>query len=213
MPATPIDVNAELCFVTARMMLDDQNVQLWQDNILMPMMYQAHLELQQFLKSRASPVMKGYDYLTLPHYQTQFPANIGDLTSPIFLWERPSGSSVDFSPMTETDVLPLTPPINSVLTYWMWFQNQIIFTGANIDTDVIVFYWRRVPVPTQPSDLIGIIDGEQYLSPRIAALAAGSVGEEATSSVANALAQSQLQVVLASNRTRAPQLAGSSVHP
>lgn len=213
MSVVPIDVTAEACFVTARMFLDDQNDQLWNDNVLMPMMYQAHLELQQKLKSRASPVMKNYAYITLDAYQTQFPSNIGDLTSPIQLWERPSGSNVDFSPMTETDVLPLTPPINSTLTYWMWYQQELIFTGANINTDVIVFYWRRIAVPTQPADLIGIIDGDQYLAPRIAALAAASVGEEQTSGIASALAEAQLQFVLSANRSRAGQLIGTSLHP
>lgn len=208
-----VNVSAEVCFNLARMMLNDTNQQLWSDNILMPMMLQAHLELQQFLKSRACPIMKDYEIITLDAYQTQLPGVIGNMVAPIQLWERPSGSQADFTLMTETDTLPVTPDITNILTYWMWYQQLLYFAGATIDTDILIFYWARLAVPTASTELIGIIDGEQYLGPRIAALAAGSVGEEQTSSIANALAQTQLQVVLQSNRSRAPQGIGSSLHP
>lgn len=197
----------------ARVILNDQNIQLWDDVILMPIMLQAHLELQQKLKSRASPVMKAFANLIVNPYETILFDQPDDLTSPIKLWEKPLGAPDSaYQLMTETDELPFTSAANQ-LTWWAWVYDTILFVGSYLSIEVLVNYWRRVPVPTDPADLIWIIDGEQYLAPRIAAIAAGSVGETETSSVAGALAEAQLQIVLSGNRSRAPQSIGTSPHP
>lgn len=216
MPVVPIDVTAGTCFDTARMFLNDHglNTQLWDDPALMPMMYQAHLELQAKLKSRASPVMKGFAYIIVPAFVTILGAlTPNDLTSPIKLWEAPLGSVDGYMPMTEANVAPINAKQDNHLIYWMWSQDQIYFVGSTLTSQIVIYYWRRIPVPTTSNDVIGIIDGEQYLAPRIAALAAGSVGEEATASIATALAESQLQIVLNANRSRAPQNTSITTHP
>lgn len=222
MPVTPIYATAASVFSTARMLLNDSGIkldgtlnpiQLWSDPVLMPMMYQAHLELQQKLKSRAAPIMRGIATINLIPFQTQLIGNPSDITSPIKLWERPLGSNVLFQPMTEADILPLTAPSGNNLIYWSWWQESLTFVGAALSTSIIVDYWRRLPIPTNSGDLIGVIDGEQYLAPRVAALAMASVGETATSQVAAALAEAQLQIVLSANRSRAPQNIGTSAHP
>ena len=212
MPITQTQVTASQCFQTARMLLNDANMQLWQDAVLMPMMYQAHLELQQKLKSRAAPIMKGITNFPVPAYSTG--TTVWDMTSPIQMWEKPQGApDQNYQPMTEIDVIPTMVDRTTTLRYWSWFQEYISFLGATIATNVLVVYWRRLPVPTSSGDQIGIIDGEQYLAPRIAALAMGSVGEEQTISVATALAEAQLQFVLSANKSRAGQVIGTSVHP
>lgn len=211
MPTTIPD--AEQCYNTARMLLNDVNEQLWTDNVLAPMMNQAHLELQAKLKSRASPVMKGFADLVVTAYTFELPDIPADLTSPINIWERPDGSTGDFQPMTETDVLPLIYPTSTNLVWWCWFQENILFSGAALNTEILLNYWRSIPIPVSGTDSIGIVSGEQYLGPRIAALAAGSLGEQQTSSVCAVLAEAQLQIVLSANRSRAPQNIGVSVHP
>lgn len=216
MPVIPIDVTAETVFNMSRVLLNDVNIQLWSDTVLMPMMYQAHLELQQKLKARASPVMKGYAYVTVDQYETFFPPGGGpvDLTMPIFMWERPYGSTVEFQPMTEAGILPfLAPGTNPNLIWWSWIQDTVQFVGASLIVEAVLLYWRRVPVPTVASDLIGIIDGEQYLAPRIAAIAAASVGEVETATQASTLAESQLNVVLSANKSRSPQVIATSFRP
>lgn len=214
MPTTPVYATAGSVFTTARMLLNDANIQLWNDTVLMPIMYQAHLELQQKLKSRASPIMRGVAFINLIPYQQQLLNNPADMTSPIKIWEKPLGAAnSSFQPMTEADVLPLLGPTTSNLVWWSWFQESLLFLGSAIGISIFVDYWRRLPVPTSSGDLIGVIDGEQYLAPRIAAIAAGSVGEQQTSTVCAALAEAQLQVVLSSNRSRAPQNISTSVHP
>ena len=203
------------CFNAARMFLNDNGIptQLWTDNVMMPMMQQAHLELQAKLKQRASPVMRGYQLATLQPFDTAISPPIVDLLLPIRIWEKPRGApQTSFQIMTETDMLPFVV-VSSALVYWMWIHDVITFVGATISNDIFVDYWRRIFVPTASSEDIGIIDGEQYLGPRIAAIAAGSLGEEVTSGIANALAETQLQIVLAANKSRVPQAPNASINP
>lgn len=213
MPEVVVEGTAETCFNMARVYLNDVNIQLWSDEVLLPMMKVAHLELQQKLKSRASPVMKAWAGLQVNAYDAYLLDQPPDLTSPIKIWERPFGATGDFAPMTETDVLPFLYPQTPNLIWWMWIENLINFVGATVITEIVLLYWKRLPIPTLPTDPIGIIDGEQYLGPRIAAIAAASVGEEATSSACAALAEAQLQIVLSGNRSRAGQQIGISSHP
>lgn len=215
MPSLFLPTLASDCFDTARMFLNDHglNTQLWTDQTLMPMMKQAHLELQAKLKQRASPTMRAYQTFTLPIFAVELIPGPSDILSPIRLWEKPRGAPAStFQIMTETDMLPFAIP-GETLVWWMWDQDTIMFVGAAIQIDIFVDYWRRIPVPVASTDEIEIIDGEQYLSPRIAALAAGSVGEETTSAVANQLANEQLQIVISSNRSRMPQGPDNSMHP
>lgn len=215
MPSLFLPALASDCFDTARMFLNDHglNTQLWTDQTLMPMMKQAHLELQAKLKQRASPTMRAYQTLSVPVFGVELiPAPI-DLLSPIKLWEKAHNAPAStFQLMTETDMLPFAIP-GETLTYWMWDQDVIMFVGAAVIIDVFVDYWRRIPVPVASTDEIEIIDGEQYLAPRIAALAAGSVGEETTSAAATQLANTQIEIVISSNRSRMPQGMDASLHP
>lgn len=214
MPIARVTFNAEETMDLARVFLNDQNVQLWDDNLLMPMLYQAHLELQNKLRMRAAPVMKGFLGLTIPAFQFALLNPPTDMTAPIQIWEKPTGaSSESFQLVTETDVLPLLAPTTNNLVYWAWMEESIMFAGAILDTDVFIIYWRRIPIPTSTSDSIGIIDGELYLAPRIAAIAAASVGEENTSSVMAAQALASLTEIMQANRGRAPQNVGTSVRP
>lgn len=213
MPEVVVEGTAETCFNMARVLLNDVNQQLWSDDVLQPMLRTAHLELQQKLKSRASPVMKAWAGLEVDAYDSYLLTQPDDLTSPIKIWERPFGSTGNFAPMTETDVLPFLFPQTPNLVWWMWIENLINFVGATVQTEIVLLYWKRLPVPTLPTDPIGIIDGEQYLGPRVAAIAALAVGEEQTSSACTALAEGQLQIVLNGNRSRAGQVIGTGLHP
>lgn len=206
---------AENVFTMARVYLNDSGVQLWDDNTLFPFMNIAHLELQAKLKARAAPIMKSYVFLPVPAGSVVIPQQPADLTSPIFIWEKPQGAPDSaYIPMTETDILPFMIIPGTKLVYWSWAQEVISFIGSTISQEISLEYWRRVSVPTAINDPIEIIDGEQYLAPRIAAIAAASVGEENTSQICGALAEAQLQTVLSANRSRAmPQNTGSSSHP
>lgn len=215
MPEVIVQATAEVCFNAARVLLNDVNQQLWSDAVLMPMLQTAHLELQAKLKARAAPVMKTWVDLIIPAYSITIEDEVPDLNLPIKFWEHPVGSpSSTFQPMTEAQVLPLIPTeTNTSLVYWCWMQDIVVFPGASLDTEIVMLYWKRLPVPTLPTDPIGIIDGEQYLGPRVAAIAAASVGEENTSSALNDLAAVQLTMVMVANRTRALPTSGAALRP
>jgi hypothetical protein len=74
-------------------------------------------------------------------------------------------------------------------------------------------YWRALPLPAVNTDPIGFINGELYLAPQTAAIAAGSVGQAAEMQTLTALADASLNEVILSNRGRAPQIAGQSIKP
>jgi hypothetical protein len=213
MPSLDLPTSADAVFTLARGLLNDQNITLWTDDVLMIYLQYAHIELQARLRNNAAHVMKGYADVTVPAFAITLATPPDDLLAPIKLWEKPSGTPIEsFRPMTEYDPLPNISPTN-VLSYWMWFQEQLMFIGCTQPTDIFITYWRRIPIPNAGSDPIGILEGELYLAPRTLALAAGAVGEDQTAAMAGALAESNWNIVSAANRGRAPQVFGQSTRP
>jgi hypothetical protein len=90
---------------------------------------------------------------------------------------------------------------------------DINFVGATTQREILVFYWRSLPLVSEAVDVLLPIDCEIWLAPRTAAIAMGTVGEEQTSSVAAQTAASTFEQVILANRGRAPQNAGVSVRP
>jgi len=195
---------------TARVFLDDQNVQLWTDAILTPMFTRAHQELQVLLRQRAAPLMKTSAAVTLNPNVTLLPLQ-PNLVSPIQLWEAPLGVNT-FTLMTEADPLPQVPQ-GPTLNWWQWDGIDINFIGANVYREIQVFYWRSLLIPTAPNSPIGIIDGEMWLAPRTAAIAAASVGQMDTAKIAGDEATETIEKVVLANRGRAVQMPGVSVRP
>lgn len=194
----------------ARVFLDDQNIQLWTDTILMPMFTRAHEELQVLLRQRAAPLMKGNDALTLDP-NTMLLSPIADLVSPIQLYEAPFGTT-NYVLMTESDPLPNNPQ-GPTLNWWNWDGLGINFIGATQYREILVYYWRNLLVPTAIDAPIGIIDGEMWLAPRTAAIAAASVGQTDSATLAGQEATETIEKVILANRGRAPQDAGIAVRP
>jgi hypothetical protein len=198
---------------TARMFLNDNSAtpQLWTDAVLLPMFQRAFQELQTTLKQRAAPIMKSYAApisVTAGQVTLTTPS---DITSPIQLWEAASGGT--FTPMTEADPLPLNTPVGPMLNWWHWDGGEITLLGATTNRVVQLLYWRDLTVPVSSGSSVGIIDGDMWLAPRTAAIAAASVGEENTSAMAAANAAEYLEKVILSNRGRSPQDAGISIRP
>jgi hypothetical protein len=136
-----------------------------------------------------------------------------DLVTPIKLWETFSGGTPDtYDIMTESDPLPNVVPSN-LMIWWSWFDEAVKFIGCTAARQILMLYWRSLPIPQVTTDLIGFIEGELYLAPRTAALAAGSVGQAAEMGILAAIADSSLSEVILSNRGRAPQAMGTSIKP
>jgi hypothetical protein len=212
-------VQVEDVLNTARMFLNDLStpIQLWTDTILMPMYTRAHQELQVILRQRAAPVMKASTTVNLASGQTSIPSP-SDLIAPIQLWEGfqlAVGTYASPTLMTEVDLpFPIVAP-TLFLRLWSWDGNVMTTTGATTTKIVFLSYWRSLPLPTLPvgTQTLIIPDGEMWLAPRTAAIAAASVGEEATSAAAASNAATMLEAVVLANRGRAPQQAGASIRP
>jgi hypothetical protein len=202
-------IPAEDVLNTARMFLNDANQQLWDDPTLMPMLQRAHQELQVQLRQRAAPVMKTQSAQVVNAGQ-QLITGLADIVSPIKLIESaPFGLP---SLMTEADPLPLIAP-GPTLQWWNWDGSEITLIGATTTREVLVYYWRQLPVPKVGTDNILILDGEMWLAPRTAAIAWGVTGADVMYQALAQEAQSRLEQVIRSNRGRAPQDAGVAVRP
>jgi hypothetical protein len=141
---------------------------------------------------------------------TQTITTISDMLAPIQIIESASGGVGTL--MTEADPLPLVTPTTS-LNWWNWNGTTVNFIGATTIRNVLIHYWRILPLPQSGTDPLNILEGELWLAPRTAAIAAASVGEENTSATAANNADMFLEKVILANRGRAPQDAGASTRP
>jgi hypothetical protein len=99
------------------------------------------------------------------------------------------------------------------LSVWCWYQEQIQFLGATATRMCQMHYWRIIPTPSSGTSYIGILDGEMYLGPKLAAICTGSTGglEEAT--VLSGIADANLSKVIQANRGRAPAMSNPGSRP
>lgn len=208
-----MSVQASVVLATARTLLNDDAATNWTDAALIPKLQQAHKELQIKLRRAAAPVMKNQYTEILAASVTAFVTPPTDLVAPIQLWETSSGGAVNtYALMTEADPLPNVVPTTTMI-WWSWKDEIVTFIGASAIRQILMLYWRSLTLPAANTDLIGFINGELYLAPRTAALAAGSVGQAAEMAALASLADGSLSEVILSNRGRAPQTPGQSIKP
>ena len=208
-----MSVQLSVVLATARTLLNDDAATNWTDAALIPKAQQAHNELQIKLRRAAAPVMRGFYTETITAGGLVFVTPPSDLVAPIQLWETAQGGGVNtYQLMTESDPLP-NVVAGPLMIYWAWVEEVVTFIGATANRQIMMRYWRAIPLPTTNTDLIGFINGELYLAPRTAALAAGSVGQAQEMGVLSQLADGSLTEVILSNRGRAPQSPGASIKP
>ena len=161
---------ASVAFDNARTLLNDDGIQLWTDDALKAKLQQAHRELQVQLRANACPVTRTTQITSVFAFSTTL-SNPSDIIEPITLWEKdpqePDGSYVR---MTEYDPLPITNPIDR-LVWWRWAVSNFEFIGCSRNRMVKILYKRMLVIPNLGTDDIGIVDGENYIGPRTAALA------------------------------------------
>jgi hypothetical protein len=208
-----MSVQASVVLATARTLLNDDAATNWTDAALFPKLQQAHKELQIKLRRAAAPVMKKFYTEVIAANVTAFVTPPSDLVAPIQLWETYSGGPVNtYALMTEYDPLPNVVPTTTMI-YWSWIDETVTFIGSTAIRQILMQYWRALPLPAVNTDLIGFLNGELYLAPRTAAIAAGSVGQAAEMGALAQLADASLTEVILSNRGRAPQTPGQSMKP
>ena len=165
-------------FEEARPLLNDSNAspQRWTDAILLKFVPKAHRELQLLLWKSGIRVLKKVSAIITVNAGDLLLMLPSDLVEPISLGERLSGSSNEFDPMKELSFSNVTIQQNTTLRFWDWREENINFVGATTDRDILLRYTKGITIPTGTTSPIGFIFGESYLGPRIAALAAASVG-------------------------------------
>ena len=206
-----MSVQSSVVLSTARTMLNDDAATNWTDAALFPKLQQAHKELQIKLRRAAAPVMKSTYTETVAIAGTSFLTPPADLVSPIQLWETSSAGTIDtYALMTEYDPLPNVVQAATMI-YWAWVEETVKFIGSTAARKILMLYWRSLPLPAVNTDPVGFINGELYLAPRTAAIAAGSVGQANEMEALIKLADGSLTEVILSNRGRAPQTPGQSI--
>jgi hypothetical protein len=208
-----MSVQSSIVLATARTLLNDDAATNWTDASLFPKLQQAHKELQIKLRRAAAPVMKNLYVEIVGANTTAFATPPADLVAPIQLWETTSaGAANTYALMTEADPLPNVVAA-ATMVWWAWVEEAVQFIGSTAIRQILMRYWRSLPLPAVNTDPIGFINGELYLAPRTAAIAAGSVGQAAEMDALVKLADSSLVEVILSNRGRAPQTPGQSIKP
>jgi hypothetical protein len=211
-----MSVQASVVLATTRTLLNDDAASNWTDAALFPKLQQAHKQLQIKLRRAAAPVMKGVYIEQVAASTNGFLTPPTDLVAPNTLWETTPGAPANtYALMTEVDPVPNIVPPGPALVYWAWIEEVVTFLtpAAPATRQILMRYWRALPLPAVNTDPIGFINGELYLAPQTAAIAAGSVGQAAEMQTLTALADASLNEVILSNRGRAPQIAGQSIKP
>ena len=209
-----MSVAASVVLGQARSLLNDPGATNWTDTVLMPLLQIGHQELQVALRASDSPVMKGLVIDVALADDTTTVANPTSIIEPIRLWERTqaSGDYTSYVLMTEVDDLPLVEP-GGTLKYWKWMDETFSFLGSTAAQYLRIWYWKQITLPALNTDLIGFINGELYLSPRTAALASVSLGNQALTAALTSQATMGLAQVIAANRGRAVPASGAAQRP
>ena len=184
---------------SARVYLNDINALTWSDAILMPYLQEAYGELIQELdinqvgviKTQSQPILVPAGALNLGSDQ---PTNI---LEPIMMLERDPGTDAEsFVDMYLVKFLPLVDQ-SAYLTWWAWLGEVIQFVGATSPREVILRYKGYPPTPQLLTDPIGVIFGDRYLGPRVAALAKESIDRPAKRE--NSIAEMNLHQLIQRN--------------
>lgn len=209
-----MSVAASVVLATARTFLNDDGGLLWTDAVLIPKLQEAHRELQSILRYSSAPVMrKVLDNVTVNAAVTVFPSLPSDLIEPIKLWEKaPADPTTAYVPMTSADPLPRLAQ-GTTLGFYQWLDEAINFVGSSANRVVRMLYWRSLVVPTAAGDAIGFLQGELYLGPKTAAIAAGAIGERATFDWLDDQASRYLNMVILANKGKLKPMDGTVLRP
>lgn len=168
----------------ARTLLNDDAAGIFPDPVLIPKVQIAHQELQTTLWDCGSPIVRkisaGIQVLASSTSLIATGNMPADLLVPFKLSES-ANSNGPWTLMTEvyyiSDLQSQSPPQvqGATLTWWSWIGDDIAFLGSTNNRFIQITYRRTIAIPQASSDSLGVPYAEQYLAPRAAALAGGSL--------------------------------------
>jgi len=172
--------NLSVALIEARTLLNEREStpRIWTDTVLLRHVPKAHRELQLKLLANSIAVIREYTAaINITALDTTLGGNQpSDLIEPIAMEERAQGSSDKFNDVREVDFIPNNDDPPNTLTFWTWREEIISFAAPSTNREIRLKYRKGLTIPTATGNAIGVLLGEMYLGPRIAALAAFSVG-------------------------------------
>lgn len=193
-------VTAQVAFDNARTLLNDDAGVIFTNAVLLPKLLQAWRQLVTDLRITAADLL-------ITNIVSNLAINIPtlvitDINEPIMLWEKAQGAGDDtYVKMTEYDPLP-NALAATTLKYWYWDGTQINFIASSATRTVKTRYWRVLAEPTGAGSSLLFINAEYYLGPMIAAIQAGTLGEEDQMTTLAAQATTTLKMIVDANRGR-----------
>jgi len=169
-----------------RALLNDLDVQEYQDSVLLPYVGIAQSRLDGFLRSKGIEryrleatvtVPAGVTALTL----TSTPPLPADFVQPVVLHERAAGSTLasDWRGMVQVREDLANTEQREFLGSWSWQGGAIRFAGATADREVQIDYLSVPPEVALPTDALPMIDSAEAVALLTAALVCGAKGASA----------------------------------
>lgn len=192
--------NVSEAYTIAAGLLNDPSKVEWTDAKMLSRAKMAHIEMQIRLLEFGLPVLKEVSTaITVPVATALLPSQPNDLIEPLFMKEKIKGESdTRFIDMTEVDFIP-TIALTSRIRFWAWREEKVQLLKATVECEVQLRYMKGLTTITSGTSSIGLLFGEAFLGPRIAALCYQSVGQIEDATINDANAASQLERILRAN--------------
>jgi hypothetical protein len=176
-----------------RSLLNDAQGNLFTDTVLLPYVNSAYRKVQRALGNTGASGFLSDDALLVVAAVTAPDASLQtsltdatappnqlptDLLVPLKLWERPNGSTDDFTEMvdlTRHGGLPSRVQ-DTTLSVWEWRADGLWFLGATQDTQIRLRYLKAYPDLTDATSPVLVRNSQEAIAYATAALAAWARG-------------------------------------
>jgi len=187
-----------VAYEQAATLLNDPSQTEWSDAVLLSRAKKAHVELQVRLYEFGVPVIKEVTTaISVPASTSVLPSQPADLLEPLFMKEKGSTEpDTKYINMNEVNFIPPAETPTTEIRFWAWREEVVQLMKATVARLVQLRYLKGLTAVTSGASQIGVIFGEAFLGPRIAALCYQSVGQLEDASINNADAESQLDRIL-----------------
>jgi len=157
---------------SAAVLLNDSAQFEWTDTALLPYLQKAWTEFKLRIKEQGVVDLKEISTtVSVPTSKTTIStSDIADLSYPISLEERESGSSELWTPMEERNWEPNIDK-DTCLLYWTWREQEVKLLGATVAREVRLKYIKSLGTLSSDLSVITIEDAELFLAARTAAIA------------------------------------------
>jgi hypothetical protein len=186
---------------TARTLMNDDVGAVWTDAALIPKAQEAHRMLQVRLWKAGSPVVRAQSAAIDVAINAVTITPPADMLTPFRLFEYASTveTYADSTEITEQNFLPRQAP-TAKIGFWSWKGEVIEIMPPTAARKVVMHYRKSITLPAAATDPIGIIFGELFLGPQVAAMCHGSVGNKDAFEAMMGIATANFADVIEANR-------------